>query len=67
VVWFLQHGSHIPAGWGSKRVFLTHDQSSGPGFGPPGYGSVIVCTDPDMTQDPDPTQDPNPSINKQKN
>ncbi len=61
MVWFPQHGSPITAGWGSKGVFLTHDQSSGSEFGPPGFGSVIVYPDPD------PTSDPDPSIKKQKN
>jgi len=31
-------------------------------FGPPGSGSVIICTDPD----PDLAPDPDPSSNKQK-
>ncbi len=60
VVWIPLYGSPVPAGRWSKGVFLTQDQSSGSGFGPPGYGSVIVCTDPE------PTPDPDPSINKQK-
>jgi hypothetical protein len=31
-------------------------------FGPPGSGSAIICTDPDLNLDPDP--DPNPSYHQ---